>query len=352
MKNMVRIKVIFVIICCCLVIFQGCKSDDLGGFPPKESKEYSFSMVSNDVIYDNNNYAAFTTLTEYKGTQYVAFREGPRHGAYSAEDFGAIRVLRNSNGRWESCAYIKDPDKDLRDPCFVEVNGNLRIYLGYAAMEQGMVNFKGSAFVDLMDGHGDKIQTIKHDLPHIAWLWKVRKYDGKYYSVAYATEGGNPFLLTSEDGIDWKTITEFKIDDNNLSEADICFVDKTMYVCLRKDKPVNDPSYWGVAEYPFTDFQWKKMESHIESPELITLPYSNSLVLAGREITDNVAFVSLFRVSVDGKLSRIAALAGENGGGTSKGYPSLLFADGKLFYSYYAAYNGRTVIFYTLFLAN
>ena len=170
--------------------------------------------------------------------------------------------------------------------------------------------------------------------------------------MAYATEGGNPFLLTSEDGIDWKTITEFKIDDNNLSEADICFVDKTMYVCLRKDKPVNDPSYWGVAEYPFTDFQWKKMESHIESPELITLPYSNSLVLAGREITDNVAFVSLFRVSVDGKLSRIAALAGENGGGTSKGYPSLLFAEGKLFCSYYAAYNGRTVIFYTLFLAN
>ncbi len=346
-----KFNVVFVTICCCFA-FQSCKSEDLGGFSPKESKEYSFSMISNNVIYDNNNYAAFTTLTEYKGTQYVAFREGSRHGATSEEEFGGIRVLRYSNGRWESYAYIQDPEKDLRDPCFVESNGNLRIYMGYAAMEQGMINFKGSAFVDLMDGYGSKIQTIKHDLPHIAWLWKVRKYDGRYYSVAYATEGGNPFLLTSEDGIDWKTITEFKIDDYNLTEADICFVGRTMYVCLRKDGSAGDPSYWGVAEYPFTDFQWKKMESHIESPELISLPYSNSLVLAGREVTEIATYVSLFNVSVGGKLSRISALAEENGGRTSKGYPGLLFIDGNLYCSYYASYNGNCVIFYSLFLNN
>lgn len=302
-------------------------------------KNYSFSLLANDVVYNHENHAAFTSIIAYKGNQYLAFRDGLSHMPSSVDEYAGVKILRCKDGSWEESCLLKDPTKDLRDPFFVEVDGKLRVYLGYNTFEGGKYQHSGTAYSDYIDGKWGEIKNVKHDLPHIAWLWKIRQYTDKYYSVAYL-EGEKPVLMISDDGIDWKTLAVFNLE-GILTEADLCFVGKTVYVCLRKDSPLTDPSYWGVAQYPFTEFKWKEMETHIESPELLRLPYSSSILLAGREWKDGrVINTSLFSVSLNGKLVLITTLDEGNTG--DMGYPSLLYGDGILYCSYYTGVTSQS----------
>lgn len=239
-------------------------------------REYDFSILTNETIYDNDTHSAFTGLVNYRGTLYLAFREGTAHRPATVADYGVIKVLSNDGMGWKECAIIKDETRDLRDPFLIEVDGKLRMYIGYNTFEGEIYRHSGSVYVDYEDGIWGGIKMLTHDVPHIVWLWKVRQYKDRYYSVAYL-EGEYPALLESEDGVAWDTVTLFGLE-GELSEADMGFIGRTMYVCLRKDKPVGTPSWWGVAEYPFKAFSWKEMDTCVESPEFLRMPYSNNLL--------------------------------------------------------------------------
>lgn len=304
--------------------------------------EYGLSEISNVPIYDNNNHSAFTGIINYKGSLYLAFREGTAHRPSTVTDYGAIRVMRNDGLGWTTSGIIRDKTKDLRDPFLVEMDGSLRMYIGYNTFEGERYQHSGSVYADYDGTNWSGIKTLSHDVPHIVWLWKVRKYADKYYSVAYL-EGEFPAFLSSSDGINWETVTLFEFE-GELSEADMCFIGKTIYVCLRKDKPVGTPSLWGVSQYPFNEFKWTQMTTCIESPELLRLPYSNSLYLACRErqpSTGEVS-VSLFSASMSGELKKIATF--DSGIGGDKGYPGLTVKDGFLYCSYYTGLSTGTSV--------
>lgn len=296
-------------------------------------REYDFAVLTNETVYDEHNHAAFTGLLDYRGTLYLAFREGASHRPSSTADYGVIKVLARNGSLWKENAVIRDPAKDLRDPFLVKVGGVMRMYIGYNTFEGERYQHSGSVYADYEDGKWSEVKPVRHDVPHIAWLWKVRKYADKYYSVAYL-EGEQPVLLRSSDGVDWETVTSFPLE-GILSEADMAFVGKTLYVCLRKDQPVGSPSLWGVARDPFEAFTWTEMTTCVESPELLRLPFSNSILLAGRERHPSSSEVSttLFCCSAAGELSKVATL--ETGMGCDTGYPGLALKDGSLYCSYY-----------------
>lgn len=295
-------------------------------------KIYSFTQQSHCVLYDNNNHAAFTCLYDNGGQLMMAFREGAAHRPASEFEYGSIKVLTKNGADWTVSATITDTTKDLRDPFITEVDGHLRMYIGYNTFVMGVYQHSGTVYSDYVNGSWSDLKIVSHDLNHIAWLWKVRKHNSKYYSVAYL-EGEKPALLVSDDGVNWSTVTLFDLE-GILTEADMCFVGDTMYICLRKDTPVSEPAYWGIATYPFISFSWMEMERHIESPELLWLPYSGNLLLAGRDVkTTGEVNVTLFSASFNGSLEEITCMETSMGG--DKGYPGLAYCDGRLYCGWY-----------------
>ncbi len=296
-------------------------------------KNYSFTMQTQSVVYDNCDHAAFTSIFNNDGQLLMAFREGTAHRPASEAEYGCIKVLTQTSAGWTVSATISDATKDLRDPCIIEVDGHLRMYIGYNTFEAGVYQHSGTVYSDYSNGSWSEVKAVTHDLNHLAWLWKVREHKNKYYSVAYL-EGEKPALLVSDDGVIWTTLTLYDLE-GILTEADMCFVGETMYVCLRKDTPVSEPAYWGVASNPFTSFSWTEMERHIESPELLWLPYSGKLLLTGRDVkTTGEVSVTLFSASFDGSVEEITTMETSFGG--DKGYPGLAYCNGTLYCGWYS----------------
>lgn len=296
-------------------------------------KNYTFDLQTQSLVYDNSNHAAFTSIHDYDGMLLLAFREGTNHRPPSIDEYGCVKVLEKVGDNWLVRATISDASKDLRDPFLTEVAGHPRLYMGYNTYDGNVYQHTGTVYSDYINGNWTDVSVVNHDVNHIAWLWKVREYGNRYYSIAYL-EGQKPVLLISDDGVNWTTLKVIDLE-GILTEADMCFIGDKMYVCLRKDTPVSESAYWGVASYPFTDFSWTEMERHIESPELIWLPYSGKLLLAGRDTkTTGEINVTLFSASFDGSLEEITILESAIGG--DKSYPGMVYRNGKLYCSWYS----------------
>jgi len=311
-------------------------------FPAKDelTAKYELSLISNEVVWDSNNHSAFTCLTEWGGEKLLAFREGAAHRPTSTSDYGHITILHESEGKWEKTEDLSHQDMDLRDPFFVVINGCLRLYCGYNQFIDGKYQHSGTAYSDLTNAGWSEFIPIQHDVPHITWLWKIRKYKETYYGVGYL-EGEKPVLLNSHDGISWTTLTEFDIE-GVLTEADLCFLNDTMFVCMRQDTPRGTPSHWGVAKYPFDDFRWSRMKISIHCPDLICLPESNQIFLAGREFTEETISVSVFECDLEGNADKKCDLQLNPSG--DMGYPSFLRQRNDVIYLSYYFGSGNTTI--------
>lgn len=287
-------------------------------------------VVDDTCIYDNKSHAAFTTMEEWDGQMYVAFREGRAHFA-SDTDKGTIRVLKKTKRGWKTDKVFKEEGKDLRDPCFVKWNGKLLMYSIARCAELTKKGWSG-------------FTRLNSNANHYVNVWKVRCYKDKLYCVG--NYGGYwPVLMSSSDGINWTVIDEFRIG-GDASEADLCFVGDSLYICLRIDKPIGSNSMWGKSVYPFNETRWSLMDVSVSSPEMIQ--YSdNTILLAGRERDyyqtggKNATYVSLFAVDMDGKVKG-RYVVDENSG--DQGYPSFYRDKKDNFYMSYYTGQGQTSI--------
>lgn len=44
------------------------------------------------------------------------------------------------------------------------------------------------------------MNIVQHDVEHVVWIWKIRKYKDLYYGIGYL-EREYPILLNSKDGV-------------------------------------------------------------------------------------------------------------------------------------------------------
>lgn len=305
-------------------------------------------LLKDSIVWDKHNHSAFTSLVNYKN-YLLAFRESEAHRPLNIDEYGTITVLRITDKGLNDKVELSDSNMDLRDPFFLEMNGSLLLFSGYNQIKNGVYQHSGTVYSSLSEDGWSDFKPIRHDVNHVIWLWKIRKYKDSLYGVGYLEEE-QPILMKSTNGIDWTTVTTFNLR-GILSEADICFLEDTMYVALRQDSPIGASSYWGKASYPFSDFKWKSMDISIASPELLIHSDSKQIFLAGREyVKENSsirAFVSLFEISTDGMASRLYSL--DKSMSWDKGYPSMLMFEDKLLMSYYSGREKETQVHLVLF---
>lgn len=278
-------------------------------------------ILSDTCVYSNDDHVAFTSLEEWRGNMYVAFREGKSHNSTS-EDKGKICVLKKKHV-WELHNVFSLDNIDLRDPFLLKWKNRLFLYtVGY--------------YSELTDSGWTRLTKIHHNASHPLNIWKIREYKSSLYGVGNA--GGKwPLMLKSEDGKNWEVIDEYMLG-GDASEADMVFVKDSLYVCIRIDKPTGSKSMWGKSFYPFTDMKWNLMDFSVASPDMMKCS-EKTFLLAGREyIYDKEKatidrFVTLWLVDGNGKvITRHSVNLVANG---DKGYPSFCHYDGKCYMSYY-----------------
>jgi len=288
------------------------------------------NVLSDECVYDNNNHAAFTSLEEWKGNIFVAFREASFHRA-TETDKGEIRVLQKSKTDWKHQHTFAFDGEDLRDPSFLTFKNRLFLYTNDYYSE-----YKKKGWTDL--------KPISHDAYYNPYIWKKRVYKNVAYGIGNAY-GKWPLLLKSDDGVNWKVICEYKLG-GNASEADMVFDADTMYICFRLDTPAGSNSMWGKSVYPFTESQWSMMDISVASPEMI-LHSDNTIILAGREYDfhrkngkDKIN-VSLFAVNKEGKVKHKYIVEDQ---GIDQGYASFSRGQNGLYYmSYYTGMENTAV---------
>lgn len=297
----------------------------------KESNDTSIIKYDDSCVYNNGTHAAFTTLEEYNDKLYLAFREA-RHHIASSSDKGKIRVLIKSNKGWKTDNVFGIEGVDLRDPHMLKWKDKLLLYTsGYCS--------------ELTDEGWKELKKIHHDAPHPLYIWKVRAFKDELYGIGNRYDKW-PKLLKSIDGINWNVIDEYKLG-GYASEADLCFIEDSLFICFRVDNPVGSNSLWGVSTYPFRHTEWRVMDVSIASPEMIAVT-SSTIYLAGREyafnkvgIKDSIN-VSLFSVGREGKVKREKVF--ETGRLGDKGYPSFAKYKGELYMSYYSGKTDGTQV--------
>ncbi len=318
----------------CFTLFSllTCKSGEKVDFSNIKGNKETVEFVSDTCLYDKGTHAAFTSLEEWNGDLYLAFREGDAHRA-TETDKGKIRVLKKTNKGWIIHHTFELEGTDLRDPYFIKWNNQLYLYTL-------------SLYSRLTKDGWTKLENIHHNAPHYLWIWKMRPYKNELYGVGYANNKW-PILLKSADGVEWKVVTTFKIG-GCASEADMIFIKDKMYICLRIDQPIGSNSMWGSSKYPFTEFEWSMMPTSISSPEMIYLPHRKLMLLAGREYYINKLTgklskdVSLCSMTLEGNTSGKIKIDSDSSG--DKGYPSFCYYDGKLYMSYYVGDSSHSSI--------
>lgn len=334
MERKTIIKTLVVLLLFVAILFTGVVYAQSGG----DVNNKWLKIINDTCIYDKNNHAAFTAMEEWNGHLYVAFREAKSHFATDT-DKGTIRVLKKNKRRWVTDKVFVEEGKDLRDPCFVKWKGKLAVY-------------SIARYAELTDKGWSDFTKLKTDANHYVNIWKVRNYKDTLYCIGNYGDYW-PVLMNSTDGINWHVIDEFRIG-GDASEADLCFVGDSLYICLRIDKPIGSNSLWGKSAYPFDKTQWSLMDVSVSSPEMIQ--YSdNTILLAGRERdfhqveAKKATYVSLFAVDMDGNIKEKYVVDNNSG---DQGYPSFYKDNNDNYYMSYYTGQGQTSIRLLTFKVN
>ena len=80
-------------------------------------------------IWSNGKYNAFTSLIDFNGTLYCAFREGESH-VFGRD--GVTRIISSEDGlKWDPVAVLTKDGYDLRDPKLsVTPDGRIMVVIG------------------------------------------------------------------------------------------------------------------------------------------------------------------------------------------------------------------------------
>ena len=287
-------------------------------------------------IWDQAPHNAFTDLIRFEGSWYCVFREGQDH----VSPDGALRVLVSGDGDlWTSAALMTSPSSDLRDAKIAITPDGRLMLSGAGALHQPASAQHQSLVWFSKDGRqwSEPIEVGEKDF----WLWRVTWTGDTAYGVGYATTGKPSIrLYKSDDGRDFRTLVETLFDVGQPNETSLVFrPDKTCLCLLRRDGEPGSGQL-GVAQPPYTDWQWKDLGVQIGGPQMIELA-DGRLIAAGRSY-DGGAKTRIWQVDAGaGRLTELITLP--SGGDTS--YPGLVYHDGLLWVSYYSSHEGKTSIY-------
>ncbi len=297
--------------------------------------------------YGDGRHNAFTDLIHWNGMYYLCFRHGEHHVSMDGE----IRVMRSPDMRtWEPCGVLRTFGDD-RDPHFTSTEDRLYVYFGVwdleHAADHGTPNRRDvrSHFASTEDG--ETWSSVRGVYDPKWWLWRVRRHEDVFYSIAYSAFRPTPSmresrLLRSEAGLEWEYVSTVTTERMS-GEADMWFEDDgSMWIVSRTGEAP------GHAWLHRSDPDKQTWTAHdlgelIHSPVIVK--WQDRFFTAGRARADdgNGHVTRLWELYPDEpRLRRLLTLP--SGGDTS--YPGLLVdpatADGEkpaLFISWYSQHD-------------
>ena len=297
-------------------------------------------LSSTDVIWEDNNYSAFTSLVSYKGAFYCAFREASAHRpiATDVKTFGTITILKSKNARsWKLFRQVTEVNCDLRDPKLIVSNDD-ELLLLYCSrkVDNEVLGPPMSKILNLSDRDNlvaEEVSVQGYNKKR-QWLWSVVNHNNVYYGFMY----GNDFMfIKSLDGVKYDIISKMKPFGENPTEATLVFKDSIAYAVARS---LNNDGLYGESVYPYSEWSWKKMNVKLGGPALVLLP-NGKLILGTRNYQNEMGKTSLYLVN-EGNAKKIVTLPSSS----DSSYPSFVItAKNRLYVSYYSAVSGVSNIY-------
>ncbi len=269
-------------------------------------------------VSTEGDHNAFTDLVKWKGMYYLCYRHGEGHVSMDGE----IHVLRSPDMRaWEPAGIVRTLGDD-RDPHFTATPDRLFLYFGTW---------------DLRHSEGDGPPERWRVRSHVAhtntgtdwskvkalyepefWMWRVRYFDGVFYSAAYTAVRPTPSfretrLLRSEDGLTWQYVSTVT-NEHMAGESDFWLeADGSMSLITRTE----GNAYYYRSDPALAEWRGTPLSGMVHAP--VTVPWKGGRIVAGRDRDGERSVTRLWNFR-DGVLSPLLTLP--SGGDTS--YAGLL----------------------------
>lgn len=271
--------------------------------------------------YSDGRHNAFTDLIQWKDAWYLCFRSGTAHGSMD----GAIRVMKSTDLKtWGPCGYL-DTAGDDRDPHFAATPDALHVYFGTWDVLHGTGHnppSRGSVrshFASMQDGATwSKVQGVYEPG---WWLWRVRYYDGVFYSGAYTAVRPVPperetRLLKSSDGLEW-TLVSTVTRERMAGEADFWFdQEKRMWLLSRTGDEAGDAELFH-SDAALAEWEGQATGTLVHAPAVVE--WKGRRFVAGRGKDGKEAVTRIWELKGE-RLEQIMTLP--SGGDTS--YPGFV----------------------------
>ena len=300
------------------------------------------AILSVERIWDRAAHNAFTSLIDFNGTLYSAFRESDGH---VSDINGSIRVIASEDGQnWHSVAHLFEQGIDYRDPQLsVTPDNRIMLNIGGSVYTGGKLTSM-SPKVSFSNNEGksfSKAQNIILD-PVIKtgtdWLWKATWHKGKVYAGVYQPKKEKSVqLMVSNDGINYKFITTFDVIEGN--ETTLRFNKNGEMIAVVRRGGRNNGAI-GVSAPPYKKWEWNALETRLGGPDLIILD-NDTMLCATREYLPSKEQTIISRVELNGKTTKLLTLP--SAGDCS--YPGFVMQDGTLLMSYYSSHEEKTAIY-------
>lgn len=299
-------------------------------------------------IWDQAPHSAFTDLIHFKDYFYCSFREGSSH--VPGTD-GTVRILRSKDGQnWESIADLKKEGIDLRDPKLsITPKGQIMVVIGGSLYKEGkllgripQVSFSNTSGTNF--SKPEKIEIDKSIVSWGDWIWRVTWHKGTGYAIDYQIgpeERRGPtamYLVSTKDGKSFKKVSKIELDGFP-NEATVRFDKKgTLYAMIRRETG-DQKGVWAKAEFPYTRWDYKKMDYRLGGPNFIFL--DDTHLVAGTRMHEESVYTGLLVGDKTGQFQKLAKLPSTG----DSSYPGLLIHNGKLWVSYYSTHEGKSSIY-------
>lgn len=300
-------------------------------------------------VFADENHNAFTDLCRFQGNLYLTFRSCADGHGIAPSAF--VRILRSPDGsEWSDVFTFSVPDRDTRDPHFLEFDGRLFVYSG---------TWPGDAGQALKRNINDQLGYCVHSADGTAWegpiampstkgyyIWRAAAHDGTAYLCGRCKSGfvdmpelrdewalQEAVLLCGTDGLEWEP--RAIIQDTFGDETAMVFDAEGEITTLLRCRDPERPGLLCRSKPPYDDWERQRLNRNIGGPLLAW--WGNFLVGGGRKSeSDREPVTQLYWID---ESSIQEALVLPSGGDNS--YPGFVEIDPKhALVSYYSSHEG------------
>ncbi len=281
-------------------------------------------------------HSAFTDIVKIGNRLVCCYRQASNH----VSGDGHIEIsLLTLDSKVISRQQIRLPNWDLRDPK-LSVDANGRIYLlAFARLNATEKGCHSTRWVSWFSDNGQTWSTAHFFGPNGWWLWRIRWLKNVAYGFAYNRQQNRIDLYC---GHPRKTMYLHKpyalsLRDHGLgypNESDLIFDNQgVMWALIRRDADTFSAQL-GYSRAPYTQWQWKDLNTYIGGPVMTPLS-SNSVLVAGRIWLHNQPKTALWHLTLNsGKLTHLLTLPSA----ADNSYPGIVLEGDSCYVSYYSGH--------------